>query len=362
MHNWTPNSIVFTSASFFFSFAFSRTSSACVTRYFYRSVHLVLMGECWKPLSHRHQSWKVFVAFSLWSWGFSRPLVTQRNTTWSQMRLEETETSASFTPHTIFLLLIQTSPITKCEPFTGKLLQKSHDYPFIVMNPKSSPILFADNPCLRRIKEYAMKPGKRYVLKLPFSAVNTMQLYLCVMKSTGRGRSVSSAVIAASLEMVSPVRFHCVECFISKQWFNALWSTTSCSSYTSSEVLLENTWGEEERWGWTPHGMKSLRTERDCADWAVLRHRPWLYSGFTEVWEVCATAAVFAKKGERPQQNAHRAFSVKEKGPGAGKIGHVWKNNAAWLGTKNWESNEHVCKLKVWLLTCAFWAWYTEYI
>lgn len=93
-----------------------------------------------------------------------------------------------------------------------------------------------------------------------------------------------------------PVRIHCVECFISKQWFNALWSTTSCASHTSSGVLLGNTWGEV-RWGLVSKDEVSLHC-RNNADWAILIDRPRLYSELSEVRESCATIAVFAKRGE----------------------------------------------------------------
>lgn len=52
-----------------------------------------------------------------------------------------------------------------------------------------------------------MKPGEYYPVKLPFSQVNTMPLYLPVMKSTSTGHSVSSAVIAGTLEMDSLYAF-----------------------------------------------------------------------------------------------------------------------------------------------------------
>lgn len=69
------------------------------------------------------------------------------------------------------------------------------------MNQKSAPILFGDNPHLGWLKKYRMKPGKRYPAKLPFPSLNTMPLYLPVMKSTSVGCPVSSAVIAGTLEM-----------------------------------------------------------------------------------------------------------------------------------------------------------------
>lgn len=75
----------------------------------------------------------------------------------------------TFTPHAGFLHLIwEAGPIIKCEPLRRELLQKSWDYPFIVMNQKSAPILFVDNPHLGWLKKYKMKPGKRYPVKLPF--------------------------------------------------------------------------------------------------------------------------------------------------------------------------------------------------
>lgn len=53
-----------------------------------------------------------------------------------------------------------------------------------------------------------MQPGKRYPVKSPLSPVNTMPLYLSVMKSTSGGYSVSSAVIAGiALEMDSLYAF-----------------------------------------------------------------------------------------------------------------------------------------------------------
>lgn len=78
---------------------------------------------------------------------------------------------------------------------------------FYTHGPKSSAILFVDNPCRWWLKKYEMKPGKQYPVKLPFSLVNTMPLYLPVMKSTSMGYSVSSAVIAGALEMDSLYAF-----------------------------------------------------------------------------------------------------------------------------------------------------------
>lgn len=91
------------------------------------------------------------------------------------------------------------------------------------------------------------------------------------------------------------VHIQWVECFISTQWFNALWCATSCASHTSRGELLENTWGED-RWGLVPGEKDSLHC-RNCADWAILIIRPCLFSELSEVQEPCVTVCQGGRRG-----------------------------------------------------------------
>lgn len=166
---------------------------------------------------------------------------------------------------------------------------------FYSHEPKSSPILFVHIPCLCWLKKYEMQPGKQYPVKLLLSPVNNAIISACNEIDQQRLLRLICSHCWQSGDGL-PVRIHCVECFISKQWFNALWSTTSCASHTSSGVLLENTLGEEW-WGLVPRDKVSLHC-RNCADWVILIDRPCLYSEVSEVQECCATAAVFAKGGK----------------------------------------------------------------
>lgn len=170
----------------------------------------------------------------------------------------------TFTPHAGLLHLIwEAGPIIKCEPLRRELLQKSWDYPFIVMNQKSAPILFVDNPHLGWLKKYKMKPGKRYPVKLPFPFAKHNAIISACNEIDQRG--LPSLICSHCWHSGDglPVRIRCVECFISKQWFNALWSTTSWASHTSSGVLLENTWGEEG-WGVLPRDQVSFALQELC--------------------------------------------------------------------------------------------------
>lgn len=91
------------------------------------------------------------------------------------------------------------------------------------------------------------------------------------------------------------VHIQWVECFISTQWFYALWCATSCASHTSRGELLENTWGED-RWGLVPGDKVSLHC-RNCADWAILIIRPCLFSELSEVQEPCVTVCQRGRRG-----------------------------------------------------------------
>lgn len=150
-----------------------------------------------------------------------------------------------FSPHAGFLLLTW-KPVQLLNGSVSRgLLQKSCDYPFIVMNPNPPQSYLLVTPHLCWLKKYEMKPGKWLPVKAPFSALNTMPLQLPVMKLTGVGQPVSSAAIAGTLEKDSPQAPDCVQCFIGAQSSNDLWSNTRCALHTSSGVLLESSWGEE---------------------------------------------------------------------------------------------------------------------
>lgn len=140
-----------------------------------------------------------------------------------------------------------------------------------------------------------------------------------------------------------PVRIHCVECFISKQWFNALWSTTSCASHTSSGVLLENTWGEKG-WGLAPWDEVSLHC-RNCADWAILIDRPCLYSELSEVQDLMWQQQCLPSGEKRPQQNKHSALVCWK----SLRAGPVCQSPQVSLKQERWEVKWTVMKMLFWI-------------
>lgn len=79
-----------------------------------------------------------------------------------------------------------------------------------------------------------------------------------------------------------PVRIHCAECFISKQWFNALWSTTSCAPHTSSGEPLDSTRGGWDAGGWCLR-TKSLSAARIVLTEGILIENPCLCKELREV-------------------------------------------------------------------------------
>lgn len=82
----------------------------------------------------------------------------------------------TFSPHSGFLLLTWKPVQLLNGSVSRELLQKSCDYPFIVMNPNPPQSYLSITPHLCWLKKYEMKPGKWLPVKVPFSAVNTMPL------------------------------------------------------------------------------------------------------------------------------------------------------------------------------------------
>lgn len=217
MHNLVSNLTVLTSACFACSLSVSRTSAACIVCYFYLSAHLLLIGNCWNLCLITIRVWEPRIGTAQWNrmrspQGFYLlcfyTLCVVENSVLKDGKnkmkylneaLHQTLTYGISASH-LWSQLLNQSPSQVNVAQVMRLSFSSHEL-------KSSPVLFVDDLCLCWLKKYKMNLGNRISEVAILSSTNTMPLHLPVMKSTSAGSSVSSAVIAGTLEMDSLYAF-----------------------------------------------------------------------------------------------------------------------------------------------------------